>query len=100
MADSRVQLPVKTDPADSAGTVTPKRSSHKALEAALDLVRPAVQDDGGDVEVASFENGTVTIRFLGACVSCPSREMTLRHGIESHLIQQVPGVEKVIAEGD
>lgn len=70
------------------------------VEDALDLVRPAVRDDGGDVELVSFDGGVVTIRFLGACVSCPSRELTLRHGIESHLIDRVPGVEKVVAEGN
>ena len=67
------------------------------VQVALDLVRPAVQDDGGDVELVDVKGGTVSIKFKGACVGCPSSEMTLKHGIERHLVRRVPGVEKVVA---
>lgn len=71
------------------------------IEGALDLVRPAIRDDGGDidlVDVESREGGDVVlIRFRGACIACPSSEMTLRHGIEKHLVEQVPGVVGVEA---
>ena len=67
------------------------------VQAELDLVRPAVQDDGGDVELVDVKGTTVHIRFKGACIGCPSSEMTLRHGIERHLVRRVPGVEKVVA---
>ena len=68
------------------------------VQDALDLVRPAVRDDGGDVELVDIvEDGTVRIRFMGACVGCPSSEMTLKHGIEQHLVRKVPGVRKVVA---
>ena len=67
------------------------------VQTALDLVRPAVQDDGGDVELLGVEDGTVRIKFKGACVGCPSSEMTLKHGIERHLVRRVPGVQKVVA---
>ena len=67
------------------------------VQTALDLVRPAVQEDGGDVELLDVVGGTVRIRFKGACVGCPSSDMTLKHGIERHLIRRVPGIKKVVA---
>ena len=50
------------------------------------MIRPAVQDDGGDVELVSVEqDGLVRIRLHGACVGCPSAHLTLHHGIERAL---------------
>ena len=65
----------------------------------LDLIRPAIQSDGGDVELIAVEPaGRVRIRFMGACVGCPSSTMTLRYGIEDNLRRHVPGVTEVVAE--
>lgn len=65
----------------------------------LDLIRPAVQSDGGDVEFLGVSpDGVVRIRLHGACVGCPSATMTLRMGIERNLkdnIPEVTGVEAV-----
>ena len=72
----------------------------REVEAALDLIRPAVRDDEGDVELVGVDGDLVRIRFQGACVGCPSSEMTLRHGIERHLVEQVPGVGRVEAVED
>ena len=69
----------------------------RKVQEELDLVRPAIVDDGGDVELVGVEDGIVRIRFKGACVRCPSSEMTLRHGIERHLVRRVPGIEKGVA---
>ncbi len=56
------------------------------VERVLELVRPAVREDGGDVEFVSIdEDGLVKVRFHGACVGCPSAGMTLHHGIERAL---------------
>lgn len=56
------------------------------VERLLGLIRPAIQDDGGDVELVSVsEGGLVRIRLHGACVGCPSAHMTLHHGIERTL---------------
>ena len=49
----------------------------------LELMRPAIKEDGGDIELVGIsEEGMVTIRFLGACVGCPSSAHTLHQGIE------------------
>lgn len=66
--------------------------------AVLDLIRPAVQADGGDIEfVALTAGGEVQIRFLGACVGCPSSAITLQTGIERNLRMRVPEVTGVVA---
>ena len=61
----------------------------------LDQVRPYLNQDGGDVEFLSFENGIVNVRLHGACHACPSSLMTLRMGIENALRDVVPSVQEV-----
>ncbi|MAD78027.1 MAG: hypothetical protein CMJ51_01480 [Planctomycetaceae bacterium] len=64
----------------------------------LELIRPAVQEDGGDIKLVAVEtDGTVKIRFLGACIGCPSSEITLRDGIARNLRERVPEVTSVVA---
>jgi len=64
----------------------------------LDLIRPAVQADGGDIELVDVTPaGVVQIRFHGACIGCPSAGITLHMSIERHLREQVPLVTGVVA---
>lgn len=76
-----------------------KAQPHEPLEervqAVLDLVRPGIRDDGGDVELVSSDRGQVVLRFLGACVTCPSKSMTLRGGIERLLRERIPEIVSV-----
>lgn len=69
------------------------------VEAALDQIRPALQMDGGDVELVEVDDdGVVKIQLVGACQGCPMSMMTLKAGIERHLARSVPeitGVEAV-----
>lgn len=62
-------------------------------------IRPALQDDGGDIHFRSFDEstGTVYVKLKGACKSCSLSEDTLKGGIESMLKHYVPEVEKVCA---
>jgi Fe-S cluster biogenesis protein NfuA len=63
----------------------------------INLIRPAVQADGGDIELVDVAgDGVVQIRFHGACNGCPSSTMTLQHGIERNLREKVPEVTQVI----
>jgi Fe-S cluster biogenesis protein NfuA len=67
------------------------------VEEALKQVRPALQRDGGDIELVSVEeNGTVKVRLKGACGSCPMSTMTLKMGVEKYLKQQIPEVKEVV----
>jgi len=67
------------------------------VEAALEQIRPALLADGGDAELADVNEGVVTLRLRGACSGCPMATMTLKHGIERALKEQVPEVKEVIA---
>jgi Fe-S cluster biogenesis protein NfuA len=71
-------------------------SLREQVEQVLNLIRPAVQSDGGDLELVDVsDDGQVQVRFHGACVGCPSSIMTLQTGIERNLKQRVPGVTSV-----
>lgn len=52
-------------------------------------IRPAIQEDGGDIEFRGFENGNVLLKLRGACRTCDSSTVTLRNGIESMLMHYV-----------
>lgn len=67
------------------------------VEEALKQVRPALQRDGGDIELVSVEeNGVVKVRLKGACGACPMSTMTLKMGVEKYLKQQLPEVKEVV----
>eukprot|EP00958_Prasinococcus_capsulatus_P003077 scaffold272_cov381-Prasinococcus_capsulatus_cf.AAC.9 len=61
-------------------------------------IRPALQDDGGDIVYKGFdpETGVVTLKLQGSCVGCPSSTVTLKNGIESMLSHYVPEVKEVV----
>ena len=87
----------KVSSASKTGNGAAKGLRDRILEV-LELIRPAVQEDGGDIELVEVrEDGTVVIRFLGACIGCPSSEITLREGISRNLRERVPEVTTVIA---
>ncbi len=66
------------------------------LEALADI-RPALQADGGDVELVEVsDDGVVKVRLTGACHGCPMGMQTLRMGIERQLRQKVPQVREVV----
>ena len=67
------------------------------LNDTIEYIRPAVQADGGDIKLASVNEGVVNIEMLGACQGCPLSIATLKSGIERILKDKVPGVLEVIA---
>lgn len=70
----------------------------KAVEAALEVVRPSLQADGGDVSLVNIrDDGVVELQLKGACHGCPMAMITLKGGIERYLKQAVPGVKEVVA---
>jgi Fe-S cluster biogenesis protein NfuA len=64
---------------------------------ALDALRPAIQMDGGDIELIGIHDGTVTVRLLGTCEACPISPVTLKQGVERILHDRVPGITEVVA---
>ena len=66
------------------------------VEKALVEIRPYLIKDGGDVDLVSIENDTVSIRFLGACTDCSINKMTLVNGVEATIKQFVPQIKEVV----
>ena len=68
------------------------------VQKAIDLIRPSLQADGGDVELIDVsEDGIVKVKLTGACHGCPMSQMTLKMGIEKIIKTQVPDIKEVIA---
>lgn len=67
------------------------------VEEALNKVRPALQADGGDVELVEVKDDVVKVRLTGACGGCPMSQMTLKMGIERHLKREIPEIKEVVA---
>ena len=67
------------------------------VSAVLDLIRPSLIADGGDVTLVDVaDDGTVTVELTGACKGCPLSALTLANGIERILKERVPGVTRVV----
>ncbi|HEY5765605.1 MAG TPA: NifU family protein [Candidatus Deferrimicrobiaceae bacterium] len=65
------------------------------IERVLNKIRPALQADGGDVELVDVEGSVVKVRLTGACVGCPMATVTLKQGIEALLKEEIPSVDRV-----
>ena len=62
----------------------------------IDLLRPFLVSDGGDVEFVKYENHIVYIKLSGACANCMLIDYTLKDGIEAAIKEEVPEVEEVV----
>jgi len=67
------------------------------VQEALNVIRPSLQADGGDVELVDVKEGIVSVKLKGACAGCPMSTMTLKKGIERFLKEKVSGVKEVVA---
>jgi Fe-S cluster biogenesis protein NfuA len=66
------------------------------VQEALDKIRPALQADGGDVELVEVtDDGVVKVALQGACRGCPMSQLTLANGVERVLKQEIPEVQRV-----
>lgn len=89
-----------TSPATvSAGPLHPEEKSPEEYEeiekkiASLleEYVKPAVEQDGGNIKFLNYQEGIVKVLLQGACSGCPSSTMTLKSGIQNLLNQMLPG---------
>lgn len=82
--------------AQDTATSSDGTSVHSRVAKVIEQIRPAVQSDGGDLELVEVTaEGVARIRLHGACVGCPSSAMTLHDGVEKNVRQQVPEVVAV-----
>ena len=67
------------------------------VAAVLELIRPSLKADGGDVQLIEVQDdGTVVVELVGACKGCPMSQMTLSNGVERILKSRIPEVTKVV----
>ena len=68
------------------------------VEKVLDRIRPAIQDDGGNVELVNIRpDNVIEVRLKGACSGCPMATLTLKAGIERIIKEEIPEVQEVIS---
>ena len=67
------------------------------IEEAIKTIRPALQADGGDIELVDVAEGVVKVKLTGACSGCPHAALTLKEGVERQLRRAVPGIKSVVA---
>jgi len=67
------------------------------VEEVLDMIRPSLVADGGNVELVDVVDGVVKVKLTGACAGCPMSTMTLKNGIERILKQEIPEVKEVVS---
>jgi Fe-S cluster biogenesis protein NfuA len=68
------------------------------VQKVIDEIRPALQADGGNIELVEVgEDGVVKVRLMGACGSCPMSQLTLKRGVEARLKAKVPEVKEVVS---
>ncbi|MDA3033166.1 MAG: NifU family protein [Actinomycetota bacterium] len=70
----------------------------KQVEAAIEVIRPALQADGGDITLHAVheDTGLVEVELIGACVGCPASTHVLKAGIERIMRDRVDGVTEVV----
>lgn len=69
------------------------------VEQVIARIRPALQADGGDIQLVDVKDNVVTVELTGACKGCPMSQMTLRMGVERAIKEEIPEVERVDAVG-
>ncbi|GIU84049.1 MAG: hypothetical protein KatS3mg008_0824 [Acidimicrobiales bacterium] len=82
-------------------TSGPSVGLRERVEKVIEVIRPAIQADAGDIILHDVdeETGVVTVELVGACVTCPASDQTLYAGVERILKSRVEGVTKVVAVG-
>ncbi len=75
-----------------------KEEITKKINASIELVRPYLQNDGGDISLVEVTDDLVVkVKLLGACGSCPYSLLTLKNGVEQALRRDVPDIKEVVA---
>ncbi len=77
--------------------MTEEKTLKERVEIALEKIKPALQADGGDVELVDVNSdGIVKVKLTGACYGCPMSQMTLKMGIGRMLKKEIPEVKDVV----
>lgn len=75
-----------------------KQGFEKRINETIEMVRPYLVADGGDIRFVELTNDMVVkVELLGACGSCPYSIQTLKNGVEQAVKKQVPEVKEVVS---
>ena len=74
-------------------------TTEEKIIAVLNVIRPYLNNDGGDIEFVRYEEGIVYVRMLGACAGCMSLDQTLNEGVREILLENIPEVIEVVNIG-
>ena len=68
-----------------------KETLEKSIIDAINQIRPALQNDGGDIEFLKFDEETknVHVKLKGACAGCPMSQLTLTNGVQRYIRETV-----------
>ena len=101
-ASPKKAAPKKSDPAPAPevapidDTAGPALSLAAVQEILDEMVRPALQGDGGDISLVKIEENDIYVRLVGACNTCPSSIMTMKMGVEALLREEFPAMRELI----
>jgi Fe-S cluster biogenesis protein NfuA len=86
----------------AAANVTAPLRMREQVEKTVEVIRPALRADGGDIILHDVdeENGVITVELIGACVGCPASTQTLKAGIERIMRDRIDGVTEVVNVGE
>jgi Fe-S cluster biogenesis protein NfuA len=88
-----------TETVETAGTddvVGPPITLEAVQEILDDMVRPALQGDGGDISLLKVEDNNIYVKLVGACTTCPSSIMTMQMGVEALLREEFPSLNELV----
>ena len=75
-----------------------KEEMFKKVNASIEVIRPFLQNDGGDISLVEVtDDNIVKVKLHGACGSCPYSIMTLKNGVEQAIKRDVPEIKEVVA---
>jgi Fe-S cluster biogenesis protein NfuA len=77
--------------------MTENLSQRDQVAQVIEQIRPALQADGGDIELVDVVDNVVKVRLVGACAGCPMSQMTLSMQVERIIKQKLPEIQKVVA---
>ena len=72
------------------------KKTEKKIQEIIDKLRPFLINDGGNIEFIKYENNIVYIKMMGACANCHMLDFTLRDGITTAIMNEIPEVKDVI----
>ena len=88
-----------TETVETTGTddvVGPPITLEAVQEILDDMVRPALQGDGGDIALLKVEDNNIYVKLVGACTTCPSSIMTMQMGVEALLREEFPSLNELV----